>query len=162
PAAIVPFLEVPDLRELPERARDVESFRAWGGNVLPHIAFDYVPVVQTERRFGERRQNPIVALFRRGGLKCGDNLLCNRTGIKLGSNLDAEAPCAREQCDQVDAVPGVLVIRLVRRTVSGNRLFQCLPRSRGGLVARVKENLLVSAAEQSRDLRELRVLLRQP
>src|SRR5262249_51098810 len=44
-AAIVLFLEVPDLRELLERARDVESFRAWGGNVFPDVAFDYVPVV---------------------------------------------------------------------------------------------------------------------
>src|SRR5215510_12593449 len=48
-AAIVPLLEVPDLRELPECARDVESFRAWGRHVVPDVAFDYVPVVQTER-----------------------------------------------------------------------------------------------------------------
>src|SRR5262249_28282871 len=55
PAAIVPLLEVPDLRKLPECARDVESFRAWCRHVLPDVAFDYVPVVQTEGRFCERR-----------------------------------------------------------------------------------------------------------
>ena len=108
--ALVQRLDVPDLRELAQRALDLKGLDLVGGSIGADVPLHSVPVPEAEGRFGQRRQIPhrIACLLRRRR-KLGHEALRNLLEREIGRDLQTETPRAVEQRHQIDAMPSVLL-----------------------------------------------------
>ena len=127
------------------------------------VALDGVPVVEAQRRLGQGRQDTTRCAAPAASPRAvTHDLAATSLRLQVGRDAQPEPARAGQQRQQVDAVPGVRRgFSLVWPAVGGDRLLQRVARARAGLVAGIEEDLLVGAAEQTRGLGELGMVLRQ-